>query len=107
MGDCRGGTLQHMAYRHEMSSRTRLRTITSLFAALLMSLPLANAASNRSFASVESGWEYQWGDSPLDSLGTPLWSKSELQPSTDWEPVSLPAPKDPLSKESSFLWLRI
>ena len=96
-----------MAYRHEMSSRARLRTITSLFPALLMSLPLANAASNRSFVSVESGWEYRWGDSPLDSLGTPLWSQSELQPPTDWEPVSFPAPKDPLSKESSFLWLRI
>ena len=72
-----------------------------------MSLPLANATSNRSFVSVESGWEYRWGDSPLDSLGTPLWSQSELQPPADWQPVSFPAPKDPLSKESNFLWLRI
>ena len=96
-----------MAFRHKMSSRTRLRTVTSLFPALLMCLPLVNAASNRSFVSVESGWELRWGDSPLDSLGTPLWSQSEHEPTSDWEPVSFPAPKDPFSKESSFLWLRI
>ena len=50
------------------------------------------------------GWEYRWGDSPVDREGTPVWIIDEN--GTGWLPA--PQPLDPPGRgENSILWLRV
>ncbi len=49
-----------------------------------------------------SGWQYRWGDSPLDADAQPVWLKAE----TGWQ--NLDPPLNPPGRQNSpWLWLRV
>jgi signal transduction histidine kinase len=51
------------------------------------------------------GWQYRWGDSPLDSDGVPLWTR-DIPDDSAWKNIDRPLdPPDRNGRE--FLWLRI
>lgn len=52
-----------------------------------------------------TGWQYRWGDSPLDEKGIPLWTY-QVFPYSGWKDVkSLENP--PGRNGAKFLWLRV
>lgn len=54
---------------------------------------------------VREGWQYRWGDSPVDGTGVPLWAR-EVYPGPGWKDASIPG-KIPSRNDSRFLWLRV
>ncbi|RMH77147.1 MAG: response regulator [Cyanobacteria bacterium J007] len=54
---------------------------------------------------LDRGWEYRWGDSPIDGTGTPLWTQSEADKEA-WHPLEVPGT---LTKPPGVdrLWLRV
>jgi signal transduction histidine kinase len=54
---------------------------------------------------LDTGWEYRWGDSPLDDRGVPVWTFSSLD-SLEWKPTRQPLDL-PGSDSHHILWLRI
>ncbi|WP_157958628.1 GGDEF domain-containing protein [Salinicola sp. CPA57] len=54
--------------------------------------------------SVEpSGWEYRWGDSPLDTAGLPLWLTAD---GPGWQPIAFPA-TPPERNGRDKVWFRL
>ena len=49
------------------------------------------------------GWEYRWGDSPLDERGLPTWAADASAPG--WQPTTMTF--SPPGEAQEFLWLRI
>jgi hypothetical protein len=37
---------------------------------------------------VGEGWQYRWGDSPIDARGVPLWAYNESDGSV-WMPIDI------------------
>ena len=51
------------------------------------------------------GWQYRWGDSPIDDNGMAEWLRSD-EPTGDWEDIpSLTTP--PGADDQNFAWYRI
>jgi hypothetical protein len=100
-----------------MSSLTSFK-VTYLVVALLLILIVANLfvvsydSHKQSFLVADSppvklveGWEYRWGDSPIDASGTPTWLYDDLT-APAWQPLpSLEFPSDALGRTN--LWVRI
>ena len=54
---------------------------------------------------ITEGWQYRWGDSPVDNEGIPLWIYQELN-STEW--ISTKATSQlPGNEGRKILWLRV
>ncbi|MFQ5569693.1 MAG: ATP-binding protein [Rhodothermales bacterium] len=51
------------------------------------------------------GWEYRWGDSPVDERGTPQWTYDTPATAAAWQPA--PTLFNPPGEARSVLWLRI
>lgn len=51
------------------------------------------------------GWQYRWGDSPLDTAGIPLWTYDDLANPT-WQPLPILG-WPPNRQGRANLWLRI
>ncbi len=49
------------------------------------------------------GWQYRWGDAPLDARGTPVWTYDAQ--ATGWQPASVLT--NPPGEAQDFLWLRV
>ena len=49
------------------------------------------------------GWQYRWGDAPLDARGTPVWTYEAQE--TGWQPTSVLT--NPPGEAQDFLWLRV
>ncbi|TVM04760.1 MAG: GGDEF domain-containing protein [Halomonas sp.] len=54
--------------------------------ALLLSIPVALHA--KLAPAPLTGWEYRWGDSPLDAQGQPVWLNDT---SDQWQPIDFPS----------------
>ncbi|HBL58135.1 MAG TPA: histidine kinase [Cyanobacteria bacterium UBA8803] len=102
-----------------MFSPTRNRIILCLGALLLTvlsSLPFPTAPSSaQSQTAVHSlpveelvqGWQYRWGDSPVDETGIPVWTKPQRS-SSDWQSFQFPNRlEQPPEETSQILWLRV
>ncbi len=61
---------------------------------------------SRSLESLFKGWQYRWGDSPLNEHGLPLWIFDSDSENLDWEPLSVPG-QPPNPKNATFIWLRV
>ncbi|HYE83117.1 MAG TPA: ATP-binding protein [Clostridia bacterium] len=55
-------------------------------------------------AAVSEGWQYQYGDSPRNSQGIPVWVYDKKD-SQDWKPFSYPG-QPPVRPGSGDVWLR-
>ncbi len=53
--------------------------------------------------TLDEGWHYRWGDSPLDERGVPVWTYDTL--ATAWQPTATLFV--PPGEAEAFLWLRI
>ena len=98
-------------------SRTRARILVCLGAfllALLSSLLLGTTPSPAQSQAITSsppveitqGWEYRWGDSPVDEGGIPLWTK-ENSSSSEWKPLKFGENLEKPSQEINIAWLRV
>lgn len=92
-----------MKFRHPLSS-----VAIALIFILLIAAPCqsqVSSAENPDPAELLHGWQYRWGDSPLDADGVPLWTLDDRDES-DWKNIDRPFdPPDRSGQE--FLWLRI
>jgi two-component system sensor histidine kinase ChiS len=98
-------------------SRTRARILACLGAfllALLSSLLLgttpspaqSQATSSSPPVEITQGWEYRWGDSPVDEVGIPIWTK-ENSSSSEWKPLKFGEKLKKPSQETNIAWLRV
>ncbi|MBC8235137.1 hypothetical protein H8E77_36790 [bacterium] len=72
-----------------------------------MSLALAQAQVSTEPPPVEitQGWQYRWGDSPIDEKGIPLWTYDNME-SPEWKPTTSTM-NPPERKGHKILWLRV
>jgi two-component system sensor histidine kinase ChiS len=54
---------------------------------------------------ITQGWQYRWGDSPVDDAGIPVWTKEEIS-SPQWQPFQFPE-KLWKPQGQNILWLRV
>ncbi len=54
---------------------------------------------------ITEGWQYRWGDSPVDEAGVPLWTYQELD-SPDWKSTTATT-RLPGHEGRKILWLRV
>jgi len=98
-------------------SRTRARILVCLGAfllALLSSLLLGTTPSPAQSQAITSsppveitqGWEYRWGDSPIDEVGIPIWTK-ESRNSSEWKPLKFGEKLKKPNQEINIAWLRV
>ena len=73
---------------------------TSLSPAAAQHRPTHDAARD-----LTQGWEYRWGDSPVDDQGIPLWAQERID-SSGWTPYSFSSP--PADRQGrQTLWMRV
>ena len=54
---------------------------------------------------ITEGWQYRWGDSPIDEKGVPIWTYEDIS-SSEWKPTtSTMNPPERNGRKS--LWLRV
>ena len=91
------------------------RVYTYIFFLVVLSGILLNLAPTQAQVSTDSppieiteGWQYRWGDSPLNEAGTPIWSDEDAL-SDKWKPIAYKKgvmnPPDRHGKKE--LWLRV
>ncbi|HBE19047.1 MAG TPA: histidine kinase [Cyanobacteria bacterium UBA11149] len=86
--------------------------LLTIFSSLLYHIAptSAQSLSNRdsgAIAEIVTGWEYRWGDSPLDASGIPIWTK-ETNAQSQWKPFSFPQKLEkPSGEKAKILWLRV
>ncbi|HEY9811721.1 MAG TPA: response regulator [Halomicronema sp.] len=68
-------------------------------------LPKSSALPEMASLEIKEGWEYRWGDSPLDASGVPVWTY-ENSPTSDWKPLTIPA-KIPKPAGVKSAWFRV
>ncbi len=54
---------------------------------------------------ITEGWQYRWGDSPVDEFGVPTWIYQD-EDSPLWKPAPTTA-NFPVEGKSNILWLRV
>ncbi|MCD1259241.1 response regulator [Paenibacillus athensensis] len=77
--------------------------LTMLCLWLLASTHAALIVSAQAEAS-EGGWQYRWGDSPLDDSGLPIWTDAAANGDKDW--TTLSNINDIGKKQSNSIWYR-
>ncbi|MBC8230666.1 hypothetical protein H8E77_14045 [bacterium] len=54
---------------------------------------------------ITEGWQYRWGDSPIDENGVPIWTYEDIS-SSEWKPTT--STKNPPERNGrKNLWLRV
>lgn len=84
----------------------RWLSVFALLLAMLLGGPAQGAWLLAESPPVElnSGWQYRWGDSPIDPDGVPRWTR--LPQDEQWQPISFPAnPPDRQGQEN--IWYRV
>lgn len=72
-----------------------------LFLSAQFSLAQSKMQNEASLFDLSHGWEYRWGDSPIDSAGIPVWTYEDA----DWNTIACPY-NPPNRNGRNFLWLR-
>ncbi|HEY9612259.1 ATP-binding protein [Allocoleopsis sp.] len=93
-------------------TRTRIAWCLSAFMLILLNiLPFTPARSQEKAQTTTSpveltqGWQYRWGNSPLDDAGIPVWTKEPIS-SPGWESFRFPK-KLNRPRGAKILWLRV
>lgn len=55
---------------------------------------------------ITQGWQYRWGDSPVDDNGVPVWTKEDVS-NANWKPLSIDEPITKPDKNIKIAWLRV
>ncbi len=63
------------------------------------------ATPNSPPTEVTQGWQYHWGDIPLDNAGVPVWTEEKIS-SLDWQPFQFPK-KLWKAQGENIVWLRV
>ncbi len=88
--------------------RIQYGLILFTIALFFMSTPGIHAQPLEEFDSppvkITEGWQYRWGDSPVDEAGVPFWTYQELD-SPDWKSTKATA-RLPGHEGRRILWLR-
>jgi diguanylate cyclase (GGDEF)-like protein len=83
-----------------------MRSIFALLIGLLLLVSTtASAAPDTPARDLEAGWEYRWGDSPLDERGRPMWLR-EGSEDPEWKPIAFPS-NPPGRNGEEHVWFRI
>jgi signal transduction histidine kinase len=94
-----------MQLRFETAEKQIMTLIKCLPLCLLPAfwcLPFNLQAADSSILEITDGWEFRWGDSPVDAAGRPVWTYEDHD-NPDWLPWSaLPQPT-----EHQYLWHRV
>ncbi len=94
--------------------RAQIILCLGAFLLILLSCLLFNTAPSQAKSltttdlaprEITEGWQYRWGDSPLDETGVPIWTKEEIS-SPGWQAFQFPKKlrKPPGEK---IVWLRV
>jgi len=93
-------------------TRTRIAWCLSAFMLILVNIGLFTPALSQEKAPATSspveltqGWQYRWGNSPLDDAGIPVWTKEAIS-SPGWESFRFPK-KLNRPPGAKILWLRV
>ena len=65
--------------------------------------PAQRPVADAGVVILKDGWEYRWGDSPLDERGVPVWASEVSVPG--WQPTTTTF--SPPGEAQEFLWLRV
>jgi len=89
-----------------MQTRTRQTWTCSRFGRLCLTVFFYFSVSLAVHAKtdLESGWEYRWGDSPVDSRGIPDWISGEAP--DQWNAIGFPS-NPPGRRGQDQVWYRI
>jgi two-component system sensor histidine kinase ChiS len=93
-------------------TRTRIAWYIGAFMLILLSILLftsapsqENAQATTSPVELTQGWQYRWGDSPLDETGIPVWTQETIS-SPGWQSFRFPKKLDK-PPGAKILWLRV
>jgi len=93
-------------------TRARIAWCIGAFILILLSILSFTLAPSQAQARVTTspveltqGWQYHWGDFPLDDAGIPMWTK-ELIADSQWKSFRFPEKLEKPAEET-FLWLRV
>ncbi|MEH6354607.1 MAG: GGDEF domain-containing protein [Marinobacter sp.] len=79
-------------------------TLSCLIFAALFWLAISPSFSYATGQPVTEGWEYRWGDSPVDAAGVPVWIK---KPAADqWQAIDFPS-NPPDRNGRNHVWYRV
>lgn len=84
-----------------------LRVFVALYVLWPLSLAAQPAENTDTLPPIEitQGWEYRWGDSPLDENGVPTWVYLDLE-NPGWKPAPTTV-NLPVEGKGHILWLRV
>ncbi len=67
----------------------------------------ANPTNQTPALALTEGWEYRWGDSPLNEAGLPIWTLKNADSSPqEWQPLKLKQ-KIPKPPNVAIVWVRV
>ncbi len=66
----------------------------------------AQATTNSAPVEITQGWQYRWGDSPVDGTGIPIWTKENASDS-EWKPINIGENLQKPNKDEKIAWLRV
>ncbi|MCE9662317.1 GGDEF domain-containing protein [Halomonas sp. M5N1S17] len=81
-----------------------MRLSLSLLWALLLAITPQLLLASTAPLDLDAGWEYRWGDSPLQADGTPTWTQEEATEA--WQAIDFPS-NPPGRDGESNAWFRI
>ncbi|NEP59111.1 MAG: response regulator [Symploca sp. SIO2G7] len=82
-----------------------LIVFSSLQFQIAPSLAQSQLTHNLPPLEISQGWQYHWGDLPLDKSGAPIVTPQEIE-RLDWQPFEIPSKLKKPGKEK-FVWLRV
>lgn len=81
----------------------RLFSLPTLWVLLCFSITTSLPAGATTI-DLDSGWQYRWGDSPLDENGLPAWTRDSVDEA--WQPIGFPS-NPPGRDDRHNAWFRI
>src|SRR5919202_3000282 len=82
-----------------------LTVLSSLQFHIAPSQAKSQVTTNLPPIEITQGWQYRWGDSPVDETGVPIWTEEEIS-SPGWQPFQFPKKLKKPSGEK-IVWLRV
>ncbi len=79
--------------------------LSGLFVSQTLSPIQSQIFTNSPSVEITQGWQYRWGDSPLNKAGIPLWTEEDVS-NPDWKPFKVPG-KLKVPPGEKIVWLRV
>jgi two-component system sensor histidine kinase ChiS len=80
--------------------------LSGLFVTKLPIQLQSHTFTNSPLIEITQGWQYRWGDSPLNDVGIPIWTEEEAT-NSDWKSFKVPGKINRPSGEKTIAWLRV